>query len=192
MPPSETISWECRGQCHCSWANQNSFKAQCCINAGVPASIKSEWCAFGVNCTWSIDAICMLITVWPFVSIFIPCALSRCEQVKWPTFSSDTSHMTLPKLKVCSFSLLHNKHKHTDSPNHSGWCRSSLLPPPPGRWHSSSTAPQLQDQRNRCWITAHFLELSSSKKFWILPGFSFPPVIQRGSRSLWKQDYAGP
>lgn len=104
MPPSETISWECRGQCHCSWANQNSFKAQCCINAGVPASIKSEWCAFGVNCTWSIDAICMLITVWPFVSLFIPSALSRCEQVKWPTFSSDTSHMTLPSSK-CAVSL---------------------------------------------------------------------------------------
>lgn len=37
--------WGCRGLCHCSWANQNSFKALVTLMLlWVPAGIKSEWC----------------------------------------------------------------------------------------------------------------------------------------------------
>lgn len=158
-------------------------------------------CDFGVNCTWSMGAICMLITVWPFA---FPLYSLRCVQMRagkvthillWHITRGIAQDQSVQSIFPAAWQTQTRR-----QPQPRWLVQSSLpsspCPQEPGRWHSSSssssTAPQLQDQRNRCWITPHFLELSSSKKFWILPGFSFPPVIHRGSRSLWKQDYAGP
>lgn len=110
MPLSETFP-ECRGLCHCSCTNQNSFKAQCHINAALAAcwyGIRMV-CDFGVNCTCSTDAICMLITVWPFAFLTDSLCFVQMRAGKSDPDSALTHHRWHCPSSKCAvnFSLLH-------------------------------------------------------------------------------------
>lgn len=143
LPLSLNISWRCSGLYHSCWANRKSLKALRWINHALVTcqyKIRTE-CDFCVNCTWSIDAICMLITVCPFA--FPVCALCFVQMQAGKVthiLLSDTLHTALLRHEVCNrfFFRTAYKHKHIDNLRHKDWQRNRL----PSSWTAWQMAQQ--------------------------------------------------